>query len=389
MTIEKNHLLPFIYEGFVMDTDDPLQQGRLKVWIPALDGEYYSISNLPWAEYASPFGGVTRDFPAGRNKSANKGQVAYGFWAVPKLNAQVLCFFLNGEQSRRFWFASFFTLHKNRSLPAGRNTSLDDKIIGPLSDHEEPIQPAHDNLTSQFQGKLRDPLAVQLGSYERQVGQARTNKDATEGYNKSMADESYLDPQAYCWTTPGHHTILMNDHAEHCRIRIKSCEGNQVLMDDTNGRIYISTALGNTWIEINEIGDIAIYGGKNISMRAQQDVNITAGKNINMQAGNEMNVMSGSNTNISSGKNVNITSGGGSTILSACDNIDLTGNSSVRIKGNEQVGISGSSGVIVSGAKIQLNGAEAPSPSCATAATAPPIQPTHEPWTRPVYKKAK
>ena len=73
--------------------------GRLKIWCPALDGEHYNISHLPWSEYCSPFAGITQDFPAGPGKKVSNGPVAYGFWALPKLNAQVLVFLLNGEKS--------------------------------------------------------------------------------------------------------------------------------------------------------------------------------------------------------------------------------------------------------------------------------------------------
>jgi hypothetical protein len=105
----KKHILdnakfqfPFIIEGFVMATDDPSQMGRCKIWCPALDGETYSIDTLPWAEYASPLAGVTNDFPAGRDAAPNKGWASYGFWAIPKIGAQVLVFLLNGNHARRF-----------------------------------------------------------------------------------------------------------------------------------------------------------------------------------------------------------------------------------------------------------------------------------------------
>jgi phage gp45-like len=377
------HQLPFIYEGFVMRTDDPMQNGRLKVWVPAIDGEYYDIDMLPWAEYASPFGGVTNDFPAGRNSSTNSGPVAYGFFAIPKMNAQVFVFFLNGEPSRRVWFASMVGYQRNRSLPAGRNISADGKTIGPLTDSEQPLQPAHDNLNAQFGGKLSDPLAQQLGAYERQVAQAKTDKNGKEGYAPGMADNSYLDPQTYSLTTPGHHAIIMTDNYDTCRVRIKSCGGNQVILDDSNGRVYISSALGNSWIELSESGEIMIYGGKNISMRAQGDMNFSADGNINMQAGKSVNIISGSDTNISSGANVNIGANGGSTILQACANIDLTGNQNIRILANNEVGITGSSGVLMSGAEVHLNGPEPEQPSCAGQATSPTLIPTHEPFTRP------
>lgn len=41
---------PFITDGIVKDTEDPQQNGRLKIWCPSLDGENVDIDFLPWAE---------------------------------------------------------------------------------------------------------------------------------------------------------------------------------------------------------------------------------------------------------------------------------------------------------------------------------------------------
>lgn len=356
-----------------MSTEDPMQMGRLKVWIPSIDGENYVISNLGWTEYATPFGGITHDFPAGRNKKVSKGPVAYGFHALPKINAQVLCFFLNGEPSRRFWFACYFDHQRNRSLPAGRNLSMDGTKAGPLTDTEEHLEPAYSNLRS---------AGLAGSSFERTVAQPRTEKNGADGYAPSMADSSYMESQTFCWTTPGHHTIIMSDLDSHCRIRIKSCEGNQLLFDDTTGRVYVSTALGNSWVELNEDGNIYVYGGKSVSIRAQEDINLSASGNINMAAGGEVNIISGSNTNISAGGSISISSGGGSTTLSACANIDLIGNTNVRISAVNQIGLTGTAGILQTASEIHMNGPKAMLPECGATATRPSIIPTHEPFTR-------
>jgi hypothetical protein len=386
MKLENNdNLNPFIMVGHVMDVDDPLQMGRVKVWVPSVDGEYYSISQLPWAEYASPLAGVTVDYPAGRNKSVSKGAVAYGMWAIPPLNAQVLVFCLNGVANRRFYFACIYDYQRNRSLPAGRNISRDKLKAGPLTDLEEPLQPAYNNLRAAFGEDLGLGEGYKHGVYERQVAQARTEKNGLEGYAPSMADpEHYKASQIFCFTTPGHHSIIMNDHDQNCRVRVKSCEGNQVILDDTNQKIYVSTALGNTWIELNENGDIYIYGGKSISMRAQGDVNIRADNNINLSAGNEINIVSASNTNINTGGNLNI-GVSGTTALSSCSDININGSSNLNIGTGSNIGLKAGGTILQTASEIHLNGPSAPDPECAGAAKGPSIIPGHEPFVRPIY----
>jgi phage gp45-like len=282
---------PFITDGIVKDTEDPQQNGRVKIWCPALDGEEFDIDLIPWAEYATPFGGVTNDFNAGRNKTKSQGPTSYGFWALPKMGAQVLVFLLNGDPSRRFYFASYYGLHRNRSLPGGRNKN-ESGAPGPFTDTYDPLQPAYDNMRTAFQGNMGSPQAKSRGWFQRQVAQDKTDKDGKDGYEPNPVDGKYLDPQSYCFVTPGHHMFVMDDSAHNARIRLKTCEGNQVIIDDSNERIYVSTAKGKTWIELDEDGHIHVFGSQSVSLRAGKDVNIYADRDINLEAGNNINTKS-------------------------------------------------------------------------------------------------
>lgn len=383
---------PFITDGFVMDTADPDQMGRLKIWCPALDGEHYSISNLPWAEYATPFGGVTVDFPAGRSGAVSHGPVSYGFWALPKINSQVLVFLLNGEPNRRFYFASFYDIHRNRSLPGGRNAKAD-RTAGPWTDTYDPLEPASTNAKSAFVD-LNDPITQTRGPSERQVAQAADIKDGSEGYAKCPADERYLDPQTYCWTTPGHHFITMSDAPDNCRVRIKTCEGNQVILDDSNERIYVSTAKGETWVELDEDGHIHIYGSKSISMHAGEDVNISANRNINLNAQGTINILSEADTNVTGG-NVHLKAGGQIAMSGCKADINST---DTKVSGG-QVNIKSDGVLAMSGYAVTANshkspgdgdndrvvfpGGDAADAICANSAAGPSIMPEHEPFIRP------
>ena len=346
---------PFITDGIVKDTEDPQQNGRLKIWCPSLDGENVDIDFLPWAEYATPFGGVTNDFQTGRNKTKSSGPKSYGFWALPKIGAQVLVFLLNGDPNRRFYFASYFGLHRNRSLPAGRNKS-ENNADGPFTDTYEPLQPAYDNFRIAFQGKTTSPQARSRGGFERQVAQDRTNKDGSDGYATSPVDENYLDPQTYCFTTPGNHMIILDDSADNCRIRMKTCEGNQIIIDDSNERIYVSTSKGKTWIELDEDGHVHIFGSQSVSMRAGKDVNIFADNNINLEAGNSVNVKAvNGNIKASSTGDIHIRSGSGSIYQTACNDFHICSTHGYYISA-EEVDISSETSIFqtASGGSVDL-----------------------------------
>ena len=354
------HSAYYIIDGVVRDTSDPQQMGRVKIWCPAIDGEDYEVINLPWSTYVSPLAGQTLNYPGGSEGAITPGYHSYGFWAVPKVGATVLVAILYGDVNRRYYIGSTFGDHGNRSLPAGRN-----KQGGPMSDTLDPVEPTTSNLKAQFDGKLTAPQALSRGAYERQVAQDLFEKDGTEGYAKGVLEDG-LDPQTYCWTTPGRHTILFQDNPAISRVRIRSAGGHQIIMDDANERIYISTNQGKSWIEMDADGHIHLYSSASVSISAAEDINFVANGHVNIQ----------------SGKNIN---------LSATGSARLTGCSDASISG-DVVNITSTSGdmnLLAAGTMkgtapaIHFNGPTAAEAPCAEK---PTITPNHEPWERPATK---
>lgn len=308
-----------ITEGIVKDTNDPQQNGRLKIWCPSLDGENIDLTTIPWAEYATPFGGVVNSFKTGRNTMQSDGPKSYGMWALPKIGAEVFVFLLNGDPNRRCYFASKFGLHRNRSIPAGRNKN-ETGSVGPFTDSYDPLQPAYTNLREAFQNKLNSSQAQTRGAFERQAAQNKTEKDGKDGYADSPVDSSYLDPQTYCLTTPGGHSVIMNDAPDNCRVRLKTTEGNQIILDDTNERIYVSTANGKTWIELDEDGHIHCFAAESFSVRSGKDINLYADRDLNIEVGRNINAIALSGEIKATAKsNIQIRSTTGSILSTACN----------------------------------------------------------------------
>ncbi len=418
--------ISFIMEGQVVDTSDPDQMGRVRAWVPALDGENFNIDQLPWCDYASPFMGFTVDYPAGQGTKENLSHSAYGFWAIPKIGASVLVFCLNGNPSSRCYFASMVRLHRNRSLPAGRNTDTNGKQ-GPWGDAGDgrgnlnPIEPAYSNLREQFQDQVTAPQASSRGAYERSVAQASDNRDGKEGYSPNAVDPSYLDPQTYCIVTPGRHAIIMQDDPKWSRLRFKTAEGHQIIFDDANERIYISTAKGHSWFEMDIDGHVNIYGAQSYSVRAGKDINFFADGNINFEAGNGINLKAdGGDVRISAQADFHVKANG-SIFASACGDFDMNSEKSLKVTSAKSMdiysgqdmkvsaseglslkagdkliaqgstmGLNGGSELNASAGKINLNSGSAGNAqaatqaSCASAAEPPAIVPGHEPWTRPI-----
>lgn len=352
-----------LLEAVVVDTNDPQQMGRLKVWVPALDGDLYEIDDLPWAMYTSPLAGQTRDYPAGPDGTITSGLVAYGLFAPPKAGALCVVGLMYGDPNRRVYLGAYFRDHGNRSLPAGRMRA--DITAAPVSDTLEPVQPQAANLDVQFQGRLTASEARTRGAYERAVAQDRTTKDGTEGYQAGVVDSTQLDPQTYALTTPGRHALIIQDNPRTGRVRLKTAAGHQVLLDDANERIYISTAKGRSWVELDQDGRVHVYAGDSLSMTTGGDLSLTAAGAVRVQAGGDLDLQAGGTTRLAgcqglhaSGATVNLESQGGFNVLAAGE-------------------------LLQTGTSIHLNGPSAPPAECPKA---PTTVPAHEPWVRPASK---
>jgi hypothetical protein len=361
-----------LMEGVVVDTNDPQQMGRLKIWVPAIDGDYYNIADLPWATYVSPMAGQTLDYPAGPGGTPTAGYVSYGMWCVPKSGSLVIVGFLYGDVNRRMYLGSYFRDHGNRSIPVGRNRS--DLGKTPLSDTFDPVEPQATNLNTQFRGQLDASEAKTRGVYERAVAQDKTDKDGTEGYqtdaidSKDDAGNPRYESQTHVWSTPGRHALIFQDHPSNGRVRIKTAAGHQVILDDANERVYISTAQGKSWIELDQDGRVHVYAADTISVSTGGDFNVTAVGNLNLDAGGDVNIQAG-----------------GAMKLAGCGTANLSG-AGLNLESSASFNILAAGTLLQTASAIHLNGPGAGSAECPTT---PSVIPTHEPWTREGSKSTR
>lgn len=358
-------MVSLLMEGVVVDANDPQQMGRLKILVPAIDGDFYDIANLPWATYLSPLAGQTLDYPAGPGGVQTPGFMSYGWWSVPKSGSLVVVGFLYGDVNRRVYLGSYFRDHGNRSLPTGRNRP--DLGSTPLSDTFDPVEPQSSNLNTQFRGQLSASEAKTRGAYERAVAQDKTDKDGTEGYQQDVIESKdeqgnpRYESQTHVLSTPGRHALIFQDHPSNGRVRVKTAAGHQIILDDANERIYISTAQGKTWVELDQDGRVHIYAADSISVSTGGDFNVTAVGNLNLDAGGDVNIQAG-----------------GSLKLAGCGTANLSG-AGVNLESTDSFNILAAGQLLQTGSAIHLNG---PSASAADCPAAPSAIPTHEPWTR-------
>lgn len=471
---EKDETRLVITVGRVMDTNDPNQMGRIRIYIPAIDRETSLVGDLPFAMYCSPFAGHQQVPSRGPTTTYTKGPVAYGLFSVPKVGTDVVVAHLDGNPQYRIWFGAIQGMYLAHTMPHGRftfnNPGNVGTLDGPLSSTESPIQPMYDNLTQaytrttavasndsatdttprvNFEWRSRgiDYQAAGLGpsqqaSPTQQLSNVADDRDFsftepdgtqfkggnfTQGYAQSRIEPDVpydpslvdggvnLDPQVYSLTTPGFHAWAMDDRPENCRVRFRTTSGHTIILDDTNERIYVATANGNNWIEMDQDGSIDVYSSRRVSIHAAMDVNIktegtfrvdaakgihlnsgadtrittttdteilTSGDldiqvagDIGVQSGGDINVLAGLVLNLSS-VDTNINSGGMGAWTSATDlNFLATGD------------------VLLSGTNVDINGAPAVPALQATTTIAKTAflnnrVPEHEPWGRIMMKES-
>lgn len=384
--ISTANVVPFMTLGIVKDTDDPSQMGRLRVYCPSIDTDSYEIEDLPWATYISPFAGATLDNVVGRAKEKINGITAYGFWAIPNVGSMVVIGFLDGNPSVRFWLGCAYPTTTISTIPGGRQFS-ETGSYGAFTEENNVL--THVMRQAKNAGLDKGTYYKTRGPYERQVSQAVTNnKDGSEGYSKNTTNGNYLNSDVVCLSTPGGSYLTMCDAPEHCRARLRTIAGNQIILDDTNERIYISTADGDTWIELDEDGHIHMFGAKSVSVAAGSDLNLVAGNNINLSAGGQINAIGTGGVNIDSNGAINISSGG-DTLISACAELGLTGVSALNATSQAVLNLSADANLVMSGAAVHINGQSADKAKTATGANRPSVVPSHEPWKRPASGKQR
>lgn len=437
--------------GTVVDTNDPMQWGRLRIMVPAWgDSWEHLVDHMPWAMYVTPFGGQTSVGTRGPNIHQTEGGVAYGMWATPNVGAQVVVMSLDEDHQQRLFMGCVYEAFTTHTMPHGRWMFEDHPALagqkpkaapyGPYSAGDKLIQPLAGNMAQAF-GNTADcyewqtraaDFAVsrvdvsQLQYTASQVPDDHSTKNAdgwscTQGYQDSRVDptghgsEKNYDSHTYSFTSPGFHSMSMDDRMENCRMRFRTTSGHQILLDDTNERIYIATAQGNNWIELDQAGNIDMFTTNKVSIRAAQDINMTSDKSIRMHAkegihmhsDKEIRMHGSEDIHVQTNKNLRMRSGQ-ATLIQSDGNMNVTakgdfklystGSTNVNSDGDlllttgTQANISAGGNIVATGAKIHLNG-----PAAAKAAKAVPAGeapalftnriPAHEPYARCMTKK--
>lgn len=332
--------------GIVVDTNDPQQRGRVRVMCPKLgddpDPATMDVDHLPWALTTVPFGGFIDQGFRGNGTSIGD-ETSYGMFGTPKIGAQALVDVIDGNNSLRVVTGYIYDTGGANTLPHGRYQVKGGAIEGPLAVGGSPIEPLYSNGKAAFANPFfnvgdshasfewmsrgADKTVAAHREFDKRPNQSDSDDEGkllveldgritsqTQGYapnrmgstpEMSGARDAKYDPQTYCWVTPGFHAISMDDRKGNTRIRLRTTTGHQILLDDTNERIYIGTNQGNAWLEMDSCGNIDVHSETRVSIHAAKDINMTAGESIRLTA-KELHLKSSQETRMTAGTDLGI-----------------------------------------------------------------------------------
>ena len=318
------------YVGVGKFTNDPTRQGRLGVNIPELtQTQNPSPDDCIWCNYLSPFYGA-KSVEATSKSDPNdykSTQHSYGFWAIPPdVDTEVLVIFAKGEASRKnaFWIgcvqgpltnqqvpgygSSTETIRTNENareaygiqrktnygtdfLPVGEKNRRMIEAAQTAAFAESIKYPVNDILADQLlsEGLIQDNVRGTTSSSARRETPSQVFGLSTPGRVREDSrtlnigvDAEPVRPDR----EPGH-SFVMDDGdivGDNQQTRIRTASGHQILMNDTDGVVYIANGSGNAWIEMDKAGRISLYSNKEINVRSEGDFNLHADKNINFHA---------------------------------------------------------------------------------------------------------
>ena len=284
-----------IYLAEVVSTKDVSRTGRVRVFIPAISKDKNSTAGYFDAIWTSPFAGSTDPRQVGKDINVpEESMSSYGFWAtVPDNGNLVLVAFGDGNTKYPLVMSCLFSDKFNFAIPgqAGNKSYQAPNLDLPTVEknkrtedinHNDTFRPIQHTLSESIvkQGLAFDPI--------RGAGKATARRESpSEVFG--ILTPGPRSPENFNYRLGGHQ-LVMDDNLDSRQIRIRTAQGNQLLLDDTSGMIYMINRDGTVWWEMTQTGDFHIFAEGNLNIRSKKNLNIRADLDVNIEAGQDVNI---------------------------------------------------------------------------------------------------
>jgi len=329
-----------IYIGEVINNKDSLYTGRITVRI----SEFGAKKNERICLLAIPFGGHTKITDSGKDVTKeSQAPTSYGMWPQPPEIGTNVVVAYTSSQEQGIVIGSLIAKDRNAMMGGKASAQI-------YADGDKSIGPAVEKNPTDKNDADTKPLDEWMQAVLNQQG---LSVDYVRGHSQSSARRE-SPSKVFGITTRQGHVLTMDDGDDSGasnNIRLRTKGGAQLLMDDSNGFIFIINKSGDAWVEMDLEGHIDVYSKSGVSIHTEGDYNVHAKGNINMQAEMGVNIKSSGSDGIKLETSV-----GGIDTYSAVDiNIQADANYNLLVAGNQ----------IIKGARIDMNGPE-PDPATKT-----------------------
>jgi GH24 family phage-related lysozyme (muramidase)/uncharacterized protein (DUF2345 family) len=290
-----------IFMGEVVANKDISRTGRLKVYVPALAQDKQTSTGYFEAVWSSPFAGSTDSKAVGKElENPTNTMQSYGMWMIPPdLGNHVLVAFGDGNMKYPVIISCLYQDKFNNmvpGLPYGNNFQVDAFQMPTLEKNKRSEQQGHNQAFRPIAHTLSEAVTKQGLIFDNVRG------PTSSGARRESPSEVFgiltpgpRDPNNYDYRLGGHQ-FVMDDSLTNRQVRIRSAQGNQVLLDDNEGMIYFINKSGRVWMEMTGSGQLVLYADTEITMRTKGDFNVRADRNINLEAGQDVNIKAAGDT---------------------------------------------------------------------------------------------
>lgn len=353
----------------VMDDIDEQSMGRVWVYIPGVSARN---DNLRIARYSptreppgqdgapgkpienmrsgfirvralSPHSGSDRlrespNTPDGRDPG--KGQSnAYGMFSQARNGDMVAVAFMNGDPSQAYVLGHVHKTAETGHVPSYRPEEAKNASGSGFSTNVGPT----------YNKGIDTDYAASSVLFHNETDAGRIS-DKLRGPGSSSSTRE-TPSRVFGYKSPGDpdtnmmgHQLVMDDHPDSQLIRMRTSKGGQVLLSDNGDFIYMSTATGKTWVEIDDGGHVNIFASSSVSLHSQADFNFTCDRDFNLHCGGNYNAVINGDTRIRMNKGGNITVGEGG------GDLDITAMHNVHFKIQEELRVGAKTGITMKSA---------------------------------------
>lgn len=299
-----------LWFGEIVQCIDPTRNGRMKVLIRDITGADTSDRALFDCLWSSPFAGATSLGASTDETDPDASQTSYGLWMrPPDPGTQVVVgLVVINEIKEPVILSCLYHSYRNFMVPGMPASSTPEgvpaastevNINNDIKSHNVSYTHKGDTVEVKGEKRPRSPLADNL--FHQGLSNDFVRGQSTSGARREDNSEVYgiLTPGSRkegnpLKRNPGHQ-FVMDDNDLSNLIRLRTGQGMQILLNDTNDIIYICNKRGTGYVEIDSEGNIDLFGKGSFNVRTMGDLNLRGDQNVNIEAGQNVNIKAANN----------------------------------------------------------------------------------------------